>query len=61
MLVCVYEALRDSLDFIVLSFEDAGFKVVLANAREVNNRTAGRKTDVSDSEWLAQLVRSGLL
>ncbi len=35
-------------------------EVVLANARHVKN-VPGRKTDVKDSEWLAQLLECGLL
>lgn len=34
--------------------------VMLVNAKRVKN-VPGRKTDVSDSMWLAQLLRSGLL
>jgi len=36
------------------------FDVKLANA-ERTRRTAGRKTDQSDSEWLAYLLRAGLI
>ena len=35
-------------------------EVVLANARDVKN-VPGRKTDVSDAEWLAELLRHGLI
>ena len=35
-------------------------EVVLVNARHVKN-VPGRKTDVKDSEWLAQLLECGLL
>ena len=34
--------------------EDAGFEVMLVNARQVKN-LPGRKSDVSDATWLAQL------
>jgi len=37
-----------------------GIKVVLANAYHVKN-LPGRKTDMKDSEWLAQLFRKGLI
>jgi transposase len=37
-----------------------GFSLLLANARHVK-RVPGRKTDVKDSEWLAQLLECGLL
>ena len=36
------------------------FEIVLVNARHVKN-VPGRKTDVKDCEWLAQLLRCGLL
>ena len=39
--------------------EDA-IEVVLANARHIKN-VPGRKTDVKDCEWLAQLLRHGLV
>jgi transposase len=40
--------------------EDAGFEVMLVNARDVKN-LPGRKTDVSDAAWLAQLGAHGLV
>ena len=40
--------------------EDAGFEVMLVNARQVKN-LPGRKSDVSDAAWLAQLGAHGLL
>jgi transposase len=39
---------------------EGGFEVLLVNARHVRN-VPGRKTDVKDSEWLAQLQQCGLL
>jgi transposase len=45
----VYEAL-----------EDKNVKAYVVNARHVKN-VPGRKTDVQDSEWLAELARCGLL
>ncbi|HZY04760.1 MAG TPA: IS110 family transposase [Anaeromyxobacteraceae bacterium] len=39
--------------------EDA-FDVFVANARHIKN-VPGRKTDVKDSEWLADLMRHGLI
>ena len=39
--------------------EDA-FKVILVNAKHVKN-VPGRKTDISDSMWLASLLRIGVL
>lgn len=40
--------------------EDAPFEVLLVNAHHVK-RVPGRKTDVSDAAWLAQLLECGLL
>ncbi len=40
--------------------EAAGVDVVLVNAQHVKN-VPGRKTDVKDAEWLATLLRVGLL
>ena len=34
--------------------------VILVNARDIKN-VPGRKTDIKDSEWLAGLLRHGLL
>ena len=45
---------------LYLTLEDAGFDVLLANAVLVK-AIPGRKTDQSDSEWLANLLRSGLV
>ena len=39
--------------------EDA-FEVVVGNARHIRN-VPGRKTDVKDSEWIADLLRHGLI
>jgi transposase len=36
------------------------FEVILVNARHIKH-VPGRKTDVSDSEWLCKLLRNGLL
>src|SRR5690606_40033820 len=38
---------------------EEGFDVVLANAKHVKN-VPGRKTDVKDAEWLAELLAHGL-
>ena len=40
--------------------EDAGFEVILANAKHVKNVSA-KKTDILDAEWLMQLHSYGLL
>lgn len=37
-----------------------GFDVIVGNAHHISN-VPGRKTDVKDSEWLASLVRHGLI
>jgi len=44
--------------FLVL--EDAGFNVVLVTVKHVKN-VRGKKTDVSDSDWIRQLHSCGLL
>src|SRR4051794_18080150 len=49
----------DSLRCSALCEADT-LEVVLVNARHVK-RVPGRKTDVKDSEWLAQLLECGLL
>jgi len=41
-----------------LALEEAQFDVTLANAHQVKG-IPGRKTDQSDSEWLAHLLRGG--
>jgi hypothetical protein len=40
--------------------EEAGFELMLVNARQVKI-LAGRKTDVTDAAWLAELLEHGLL
>lgn len=40
--------------------EEAGFECLLVNATHVK-KVPGRKTDVLDAEWLAQLLECGLL
>ena len=39
--------------------DDGEFELVLANAAHVKN-VPGRKTDVSDATWLAELLAHGL-
>ena len=39
---------------------EEGFELVLANAKHVKN-VPGRKTDVKDAEWLAELLAHGLV
>src|SRR5229473_5378230 len=40
--------------------EDTGMNVLVANARYIK-AVPGRKTDVKDAEWLADLLRHGLI
>lgn len=40
--------------------ERQGIEVLLANAKHMHN-VPGRKTDMKDAEWIAQLLRHGLL
>jgi transposase len=40
--------------------EEEGIHAILANARHIKN-VPGRKTDVKDSEWIADLLKHGLL
>jgi transposase len=42
------------------ALEEIGIETYVVNARHVKN-VPGRKTDVQDSEWLAELARCGLL
>jgi transposase len=44
----------------VFNILDPSFSVVLVNARHIK-QVPGRKTDVKDSEWIAQLLQHGLL
>lgn len=48
--ICVHQAI----------FDEAGITPTVVNAQHVKN-VKGRKTDTSDSLWLAKLARSGLL
>src|SRR5574337_1064281 len=56
----VMEATGDYWKPFYYLLEDAGFEVVLVNARHVKN-LPGRKTDVADATWLAQLGAHGLV
>lgn len=44
----------------IFNLLEARFEVLLCNAQHVKN-VPGRKTDIKDSEWLAQLLQFGLL
>ena len=56
----VMEATGDYWKPFYYLLEDAGFEVLLVNARYVKN-LPGRKTDVADATWLAQLGVHGLV
>ncbi len=56
----VLEATGDYWKPFYYLLEDAPFEVELVNARHVKN-LPGRKTDVSDAAWLAQLGAHGLV
>ena len=56
----VMEATGDYWKPFYYLLEDAPFEVMLVNARHVKN-IPGRKTDVSDAGWLAQLGAHGLV
>jgi transposase len=44
----------------VFNLLEPGFEVILVNAHHIK-QVPGRKTDVKDSEWIAQLLQHGLL
>ncbi len=44
----------------VYNLLEGSFEILVVNARHVKN-VPGRKTDVQDAEWIAQLLRHGLL
>src|SRR3954453_19014781 len=54
----VMEATGDYWKPFYYLLEDAGFEVLLVNARHVKN-LPGRKTDVADATWLAHLGAHG--
>ena len=56
----VMEATGDYWKPFYYLLEEAPFEVLLVNARQVKN-VPGRKTDVSDATWLAQLGAHGLV
>ena len=56
----VMEATGDYWKPFYYLLEDAPFEVMLVNARHAKN-LPGRKTDVSDAAWLAQLGAHGLV
>jgi transposase len=56
----VMEATGDYWKPFYYLLENAGFELMLVNARHVKN-LPGRKSDVSDAAWLAQLGAHGLV
>ena len=56
----VMEATSDYWKSFYYLLDDGPFEVMLVNARHVKN-LPGRKTDVSDAAWLAQLGAHGLV
>lgn len=56
----VMEATSDYWKPFFYLLEDAGFEMMLVNARHVKN-VPGRKSDVNDATWLAQLGAHGLV
>jgi transposase len=56
----VMEATSDYWKPFYYLLEDGPFEVMLVNARQVKN-VPGRKTDVSDAAWLAELGAHGLV
>jgi transposase len=53
--VVTMEATSDHWKPAYYLLEDAGFELMLVNARDAKG-LPGRKTDVSDSAWLCQLT-----
>ena len=58
--LCVMESTGIFWKSPMSTLSRSGLKVWLVNARHVKNMP-GRKTDVSDSQWLAELARFGLV
>lgn len=56
----VLEATGDYWKPFYYLLEDAGFELILANAGQVKNMP-GRKSDVSDAAWLADLAAHGMV
>jgi transposase len=56
----VMESTGSDFQSVYAALEKAGIPAHVVNARHVKN-VPGRKTDISDSEWLAQLGRFGLV
>lgn len=59
---CTHVAMESTGDYWkpIFNVLEANFEVLLVNAQHVK-RVPGRKTDVQDAEWLAELLQHGLL
>lgn len=60
---CTHIAMESTASFwkpIYNLLESADFQVLVVNAKHMKN-VPGRKTDVKDAEWIASLLRHGLL
>jgi len=59
---CTHVALESSGVYWkpVFNILEDSMEIILANARHIKN-VPGRKTDVKDCEWIAQLLRHGLI
>lgn len=44
----------------IFNLLEAEFTILLANAKHIKH-VPGRKTDIKDAQWLAQLLQHGLL
>lgn len=51
---------QGSIGSLFTIFKGDGFTVLVVNAQHIKN-VPGRKTDVKDAEWIADLLRHGLL
>ena len=56
----VLKALGNIGSLSLISFSDSNLVLVLANPQHIKN-VPGRKTDMKDAEWIAQLGRCGLI
>jgi transposase len=59
---CTHVTMESTGDYWkpIYNLLEGSFQVLLVNARHVKN-VPGRKTDVKDAQWLAQLLQHGLL
>ena len=59
---CTHVAMESTGDYWkpIFNILEGNFEVLLVNAQHIK-AVPGRKTDVSDAEWIAELLRHGLL